>query len=207
MGKKISYVYNGNLKIGDKSGYLEITGFNKNTTSYSQYRWEVICICHKCGREDVRILTHNFKRYKTCNCDYIWKGKDAPFGEANPLFKGYKDIPCNVLYKIKTRAEQKGLEVEITNEFMWDLFIKQNKKCILSGLPIQFGSHHKNIEMTASLDRIDSSKGYTKDNVQWVHKDVNWMKHKMSEERLYELCELVLETRNINKIKNITLTY
>ena len=29
-----------------------------------------------------------------------------------------------------------------------------------------------------SLDRIDSSKGYEENNVQWVHKDINLMKNK-----------------------------
>ena len=29
---------------------------------------------------------------------------------------------------------------------------------------------------TASLDRIDSTKGYVRGNIQWVHKDINWFK-------------------------------
>jgi len=37
-------------------------------------------------------------------------------------------------------------------------------------------------DTTASLDRINSSKGYTLDNVQWVHKTVNIMKQGLSDE-------------------------
>ena len=43
----------------------------------------------------------------------------------------------------------------------------------------------------ASLDRIDSSKGYVKDNIQWVHKDVQIMKNKFSEDYFKQICCLV----------------
>lgn len=58
-------------------------------------------------------------------------------------------------------------------------------------------SHHRILqtyeEQTASLDRIDSSKGYIPGNVQWVHKDVNKMKLALSEKRLLELCTLIVQ--------------
>ena len=54
------------------------------------------------------------------------------------------------------------------------LYIDQNKTCALSGLEIgwaEVGQDH-----TASIDRIDSTKGYTLRNIQLVHKDINMMK-------------------------------
>ena len=47
--------------------------------------------------------------------------------------------------------------------------------------------------ITASLDRIDSSKGYIEGNVQWVHKRVNLMKGNMSTENFIEWCNLVVK--------------
>jgi hypothetical protein len=44
---------------------------------------------------------------------------------------------------------------------------------------------------TASLDRKDSSKGYTKDNVQWIHKTINFMKGQMSDQEFVSWCKLV----------------
>ena len=41
---------------------------------------------------------------------------------------------------------------------------------------------------TASLDRIDSTKGYSKDNIQWVHKDINCMKMDFSQQYFIDLC-------------------
>lgn len=48
---------------------------------------------------------------------------------------------------------------------------------------------------TASLDRIDSTLPYEPGNVVWVHTDINYMKHCLTEERFYELVELVHEKR------------
>lgn len=71
---------------------------------------------------------------------------------------------------------------------MWDLLQKQEYKCALSGLPIKFiNSTNK----TASLDRINSDKGYTIDNIQWVHKKINHMKMEMNQQEFIETCKLV----------------
>jgi archaellum component FlaC len=46
---------------------------------------------------------------------------------------------------------------------------------------------------TASLDRVDSAKGYIKGNVQWVHKDINMMKQQYSQEYFIQMCRLTTE--------------
>jgi hypothetical protein len=71
---------------------------------------------------------------------------------------------------------------------LWDLYLKQERICALTGLPIKLGTVN---EISASLDRIDSTRGYTLDNVQWVHKDINRMKGDLTPERFLELCQLV----------------
>jgi len=45
----------------------------------------------------------------------------------------------------------------------------------------------------ASLDRIDNSKGYHLNNVQWVHKDVNRMKWIFEQDYFIKLCNKVSE--------------
>ena len=44
---------------------------------------------------------------------------------------------------------------------------------------------------TASLDRIDSSKGYVEGNVQWVHKMINMSKQQYSQEEFIDMCKAV----------------
>lgn len=100
-------------------------------------------------------------------------------------------------------------------EFLWSLYEKQNGRCALSGVKIKFGklirTPKKNVtkksndwqqsrinskENTASLDRIDSSIGYTNDNAQWVHKKVNFMKGSLDQDDFIELCSLIANYDN-----------
>lgn len=90
---------------------------------------------------------------------------------------------------------------------LWDLMVKQNHKCALSGLDITL-SKGKNVVMTtnqnnldysgwtASLDRIDSKKGYIEGNVQWVHRHINIMKNSYDEDYFKELCRLIINYDN-----------
>lgn len=125
-------------------------------------------------------------------------------------WKGYKDISGYYWTSLQSAAAKKGY-YDITIEYIWDLFEKQQGRCKLSGLPIvletSLGSMNKNgyQKRTASLDRIDSSKGYLKENVQWVHKDINQMKSSRSDKVFIELCKAVAlhnETQNIEISKN-----
>ena len=45
--------------------------------------------------------------------------------------------------------------------------------------------------MTASIDRIDSDKGYYIGNIHWVHKAINKIKWDYTEPYFIELCEAV----------------
>ena len=64
-----------------------------------------------------------------------------------------------------------------------------NKKCKLSNIEIYFNKKCGNKKYkTATLDRIDSTLGYIKTNVQWVHRDINKLKSNFPESYLIKLC-------------------
>lgn len=101
--------------------------------------------------------------------------------------------PVRVSWFNKARAQAKlrNLSFDISIEFIADLYAKQNKKCALSGIPIgweDIGTTH-----LASIDRIDSSLGYLKSNVQLVHKDINMMKQSFSNDYFIQLCMAVAD--------------
>lgn len=118
-------------------------------------------------------------------------------------FKGYNGISSEYFRRIRKNAEKRKFIFNISIQEMWDLFIKQNNRCALSGLKIElleFGTMAKNLSgQTASLDRIDSSKGYTIDNVQWVHKDINKLKGNFSDESFVKYCKLVAKYKEENE--------
>ena len=73
--------------------------------------------------------------------------------------------------------------------------MEQQGKCALTGMVLRMRgrkSEEQKERGTASLDRIDSTKGYVRGNVQWVHKDVNLMKNEFSEGYLLKMCRLVV---------------
>ena len=112
-------------------------------------------------------------------------------------WKGFGEISGDFWCAIQKSAKARDLSFEISIEDAWNIFLKQNRKCALSGLELTLSrsrtrKKYKTVH-TASLDRIDSSKGYTIDNVQWVHKRVNLMKGNMSTENFIEWCNLVVK--------------
>jgi hypothetical protein len=86
--------------------------------------------------------------------------------------------------------------VDITIEDLKEQWEKQNGICEFTGVKLILSTYSK-IEKspiyTASLDRIDSTKGYVKDNIRWVSRSINWMKNDMSDEMVWELCRLISE--------------
>ena len=51
---------------------------------------------------------------------------------------GYKDITSERWYSLVHGAKSRNLEVSIKIEDVWNLYLKQNKKCALSGLPVLY---------------------------------------------------------------------
>lgn len=119
-------------------------------------------------------------------------------GKLNPKYTGYEEIQGSYISGLKCRAKDRKIYWNITNKELWDKFIEQERKCAYTGIILTLAKNnedHKKGNYTASIDRIDSSKGYEKDNVQWVHKRINIMKGNMSEEEFIEWCKLVSEDR------------
>lgn len=113
---------------------------------------------------------------------------DCRFKEYCP----FGDVPVRYYSGIKSRAiKERNMEFTVDLEYIDNKFKEQNGKCVYSGRPLQFTRSYKKrrVNQTASLDRIDSSKGYIKGNVQWVHKDINWTKSDMSHKDFIFLCD------------------
>lgn len=119
-------------------------------------------------------------------------------GNKHPKWTGYGEISGQFWNQIVKGAKKRKYKIEITIKEAWEQVLKQNKKCAISGLDLVFKTFGRDKNHNASLDRIDSSKGYTLNNIQWVHKDLNIMKQSYSNEYFIKMCSLV---GNFNKNK------
>ncbi len=148
-----------------------------------------LCKC-ECGQETiVRAYSLRHKLAQSCGC-FI---KD---NMSNLYWEGYEGISLSFYNKIRACAKRRNIDFNLSIEDIWNLFIKQNKKCALSGVDIIISGKGSKIscyfkDQTASLDRIDSNKPYTINNIQWVHKDVNRMKQNFSEEEFLKWVRII----------------
>jgi hypothetical protein len=90
---------------------------------------------------------------------------------------------------IRQGATRRKLTFNVSLEYLWDLYVKQNMKCAISGIELTFKD--------ASLDRINSNIGYENDNVQWVHKRINLMKGNLHHDDLVKWCAIIVANNNI----------
>lgn len=157
-----------------------------------------LCKCD-CGVEKIckkgRLLDG---RNTSCGCNMI-KSR-----ENSGSWSGYKEITGTYWSSILHGAKSRNLEFSITIKEIWDLYIKQDKKCIFTKLPITMpqSKQNKQIKLNqfsylASLDRIDSSKGYVTNNIQWVIREINMMKQSLCDNIFINLCKLVTDGQSV----------
>ena len=114
-------------------------------------------------------------------------------GRIDAISKKTGEISGQWFCRIKKTATKKNLEFDLTKEYLNELYEKQDGKCALTRLPIKISFGNQAIGSTASLDRINPSRGYTKNNVQFLHVDVNYMKNVFNQDYFIYICNLITE--------------
>lgn len=159
---------------------------NKN----NQTQWYCKCDCGGHIIYPAFYLKRNkYPKCKGCKYSLGQKTKSA----------GHGDISLSYFRRLKEGAFTRNLSFLITIEYIWDVFISQNKRCALSGREIEFVRNFNacSSQQTASVDRIDSTKGYIKGNIQIVHKEINHLKNKCQNDHFIEICKQVAEYQNV----------
>ena len=176
-----------------------------------QYKTDFDFSGQKIGQLTVQSRSYikNTKQYWKCQCEC-----GSEYHATSGVLLRSKTISCKSCRGINRRedvvvkttlwnhyingAKLRKIEFSITREYAEALFLAQHKKCALSGVDIDFSpsqGRKMRSTTTASLDRIDSSKGYIEGNVQWVHKRVNKLKMNMPENELFQWCNLISSHR------------
>lgn len=170
-----------------KRGYVEF--YEEIKTKKQIAKLKGIC---KCGKEVIRYKAYILNNPKSCYCSCGCMHKNITNrGKYNGNWRGYGDISGQFWGSIYHSAKLRNIDFNITIEDAWELFLKQDRKCALTKLPLETRQTQKvqSLKGNASLDRIDSSKGYSLDNVQWLHKDVQKFKYKFSQDYFIQICK------------------
>lgn len=176
-------------QVGDK--FHKWTVVDNTLRSFEIGKPKKIGVRCECGVEESIIPLYLVDgRSKQCrNCSFDKQSEKA--------FTGYEDLSGTYYNILHNNAKKRDLVFDLTIDYLYDLFVEQGGKCALSGLDITLNKYYirelrtKKISQTASVDRIDSNFGYTQGNVQWVHRDINFMKGCLSKEDFVHLCQLV----------------
>jgi len=161
--------------------------------------------CENCDKDferDSREIKRSLKKGRKQFCSRQCAGKNRhdqldPYkgkfdltkyaGNRKDKYSGFREH----VRRIKNREK----EISIDIDYLLEVWENQNGICPYTGISLVHPSF-KNINCkikTASLDRINSSKGYIKDNLQFVSIAINNMKSSMSHEQTIELCKIITE--------------
>lgn len=98
----------------------------------------------------------------------------------------YEEYPIYHLnHYTKKRAKKLNKAFDLNENIILDKLNKQKNLCALSGIKLDWKKNKP------SLDRIDSSKGYSQSNIQLVLFDINTMKTNNSDKKFVYICNLV----------------
>jgi hypothetical protein len=165
---------------GQKIGFLTVI----ERIAGKYLKWKCLCVCGEKLTMSQQTLTRRRRNPRHCGC------KGYPAGQKHQSWKGYGQISSSYWSRIIKNARKRGIAFELKIEDTWELFLKQEARCALTGDEIYFAERTTE-DQTASIDRINNTQPYTLDNVQWVHKHVNSMKLDHNQEYFIELCKKI----------------
>lgn len=129
---------------------------------------------------------------KTCAAKHHWGHGIA--GQISDELSPFRVLLSKTRTKRLTH-EKRNLPYTITIEHLYEVWQKQNGKCAVSGEPMILKQWDKGPRVwnQASVDRIDSSKGYEIGNIRLVCLMANYCKSNFSDEDLVLFCRKVYE--------------
>jgi hypothetical protein len=127
----------------------------------------------------------NKKRYAKYRTEYLKRRNKERSTEETRLYE--------LFMTAKKRAKTKNLEFSIDFDWLWNQYGLQEGKCILTGISFtkernKYGERFS-FPFSVSIDRIDSSQGYTKQNTRLVCTIVNLALNRFGDEAFKQMCD------------------
>lgn len=183
---------------------------------YKLHRSLITVICDQCGKEYLKPLSE-YKRNKelgrhsfcsrSCSCKYNCVHSSDKMLEYSRSEKNKQRLrSLNEIKRLKRpevvfsyclrNCRKRYKECTITLEDLQEQWNKQKGICPYSGISLlvpTYKKNHNNPIYSASVDRIDSTKGYIPGNIQFVSTCINYMKNTMSDEETRFMCKCIAE--------------
>lgn len=156
----------------------------KTKTKHGTERNVYSVACVSCGQRRNITRHDHATRLAKHPCKKCSNKSNHPQGEVD-------GVRVSWFRKYMTGAKSRSLEWALDITDICGLLEIQKGKCALSGLPIQAAGDFDKI--TASIDRINNSEGYTPGNVQLVHKRINMMRGSLPVDEFVSLCKAVAQ--------------
>jgi len=152
--------------VRDETGFLKY--IYHNTTE---------CLCKMCGQTE----STYFSEYNKSYCKECFKGiKDNKIINISKFFK-------LKIHHIKKSAKSRNLEFDLTVDDLVSQYLKQNQRCAYSHKEFIMGDG----DYSLSIDRIDSTKGYVKENIQFIWFIYNRMKGQFSTKKFMDIMKSI----------------
>ena len=133
------------------------------------------------------------QRVSVCySCDY--KANKDRYSRYDKKVAQGKTIRHKILSNFQTwkmKCRKRGWKFNLSSDFLVELWNKQGGKCFYTGEELTL-DRLRRIGDSASLDRIDSTRGYTKDNVVWTSRFVNTSKGQRNFDEFISFCRTVV---------------
>lgn len=134
-----------------------------NTTSVPAYRLNS-GKTKSCGCLRKNIVGKSYKK-RDKKSNYPWYIKEELQKGINPFF--------SLCTRVRGNAFKRKINFEITGKDVQNMYNEQQGRCYISNILLSF---KRQTCYSMSIDRIDSSKGYTKDNCKLCCLSINYLK-------------------------------
>lgn len=124
----------------------------------------------------------------------VWRKENNTYAKQRETLWRERNPERRLLASTRQSAKLKGLEHTITKE---DIVIP--KICPYLGITIDTSAGNGKRFDSPSVDRVDNSKGYTKDNIEVISNLANTMKNKATKEQLVSFAQRIMLLYDSNK--------
>lgn len=149
--------------------WLSADNFDQAGGNKYQYRDGLDKRCHKCKVEQNKAARNNYSDEQKLHYLFVHR-----------------------INGCKSRAKDKNISCDITIDDLQELWDRQKGICAISKIPMTINIDSGRNPYNISVDQINPSGGYTKDNIQLVCMCVNQLKSDFDMKTILNICKNIL---------------